>query len=141
MTWPSCNYYFNTANEKPISTDLKKNLQKRLKFVKPTECLDTANLVQGIEKSVIIKNRSCSRSIRDKIQNNNPKTEWQLSVQESLINFYNLIGWLNKPSVRSSRPDMFCKKGVLRNFTKFARKHLCQNHFLAKLQSWDLQLY
>ena len=28
---------------------------------------------------------------------------------------------------RSSRPEVFCKKGVLRNFAKFTGKHLCQN--------------
>ena len=28
---------------------------------------------------------------------------------------------------RSSRPEVFCKNGVLRNFTKFAGKHLCQS--------------
>ena len=28
---------------------------------------------------------------------------------------------------RSSRPEVFCKKGVLRNFVKFAGKHLCQS--------------
>ena len=28
--------------------------------------------------------------------------------------------------LRSSRPEAFCEKGVLRNFTKFTRKHLCQ---------------
>ena len=28
---------------------------------------------------------------------------------------------------RSSRPEVFCKKGVLRNFSKFTGKHLCQN--------------
>ena len=27
---------------------------------------------------------------------------------------------------RGSRPELFCKKGVLRNFTKFTKKHLCQ---------------
>ena len=27
---------------------------------------------------------------------------------------------------RGSRPELFCKKGVLRNFTKFTGKHLCQ---------------
>ena len=27
------------------------------------------------------------------------------------------------------------RKGVLRNFTKFTRKHLCQGHFLIKLQA------
>ena len=33
---------------------------------------------------------------------------------------------------RSSRPEVFCKKGVLRNFTKFTGKHLCQNLFFNK---------
>ena len=28
---------------------------------------------------------------------------------------------------RSSSPEVFCKKGVLRNFAKFTGKHLCQN--------------
>ena len=27
--------------------------------------------------------------------------------------------------MRSSSPEMFCKKGVLRNFIKFTGKHLC----------------
>ena len=27
---------------------------------------------------------------------------------------------------RSSRTEVFCKKGVLRNFAKFMEKHLCQ---------------
>ena len=26
---------------------------------------------------------------------------------------------------RSSGPEVFCKKGVLRNFAKFTGKHLC----------------
>ena len=30
---------------------------------------------------------------------------------------------------RSSRPEVFCKKGVLRNFEKFAGKRLCQGLF------------
>ena len=29
----------------------------------------------------------------------------------------------------SSRPEMFCRKGVLRNFAKFSGKHLCQSLF------------
>ena len=36
---------------------------------------------------------------------------------------------------RSSRPDVFCRKGVLRNFAKFTGKHLCQSLFLIKLQT------
>ena len=29
--------------------------------------------------------------------------------------------------IRSSRPEVFCKKGILRNFSKFTGKHLCQS--------------
>ena len=36
---------------------------------------------------------------------------------------------------RSSRPEVFCKKGVLGNPTKFTGKHLCQSLFLIKLQA------
>ena len=32
-----------------------------------------------------------------------------------------------------SRPEVFCKKGVFRNFTKFTGKHLCQSHFFNKV--------
>ena len=34
---------------------------------------------------------------------------------------------------RRSRPEVFCKKGVLRNFTKFTGKHLCQSLFFNKV--------
>ena len=30
---------------------------------------------------------------------------------------------------RNSRPEVFCKKGVLKNFVKFTEKHLCQSLF------------
>ena len=36
-------------------------------------------------------------------------------------------------SVRSSLPEVFCKKGVLRNFGKFRGKHPCQRLFLNKV--------
>ena len=36
---------------------------------------------------------------------------------------------------RSSRPEVFCKKGVLKNLTKFTEKHLCHGLFLNKLQA------
>ena len=35
--------------------------------------------------------------------------------------------------VRSSLPEVFCKKGVLRNFAKFTGKHLCQSLFFNKV--------
>ena len=34
---------------------------------------------------------------------------------------------------RSGRPEVFCKKGVLRNLTKFTGKHLCQGLFFNKV--------
>ena len=36
--------------------------------------------------------------------------------------------WATK--IRRSCPEVFCKKGVLRNFANFTAKHLCQNLFL-----------
>ena len=33
------------------------------------------------------------------------------------------------------RPEMFCKESVLRNFTKFTGKHLCQSLFFNKVAS------
>ena len=35
--------------------------------------------------------------------------------------------------MRSSRPEVFCKKGVVRNLTKFTGKHLCQSLFFNKV--------
>ena len=34
---------------------------------------------------------------------------------------------------RSSRQEVFCEKGVLRNFTKLTGKHLCQSLFFKKV--------
>ena len=39
----------------------------------------------------------------------------------------------HQSSSRSSRPEVFSKKGVLRNFAKFAGKHLCQRLFFNKV--------
>ena len=46
------------------------------------------------------------------------------------------VKWEPKNRIKisgSSRPEMFCKKGVLRNFAKFTRKHLCQSLFFNKV--------
>ena len=34
---------------------------------------------------------------------------------------------------RNNRREVFCKKGVLKNFTKFTGKHLCQSLFYDKV--------
>ena len=39
---------------------------------------------------------------------------------------------------RSSRPEVFCKKGLLKNLTKFTGKHFCWSIFLIKLQAFNL---
>ena len=36
-------------------------------------------------------------------------------------------------NLRSSRPEVICKKGVLRNFAEFIGKHLCQSLFFNKI--------
>ena len=36
-------------------------------------------------------------------------------------------------TIRSSRPDVFCEKGVFRNFVKFTGKHLRQGLFFNKV--------
>ena len=36
--------------------------------------------------------------------------------------------------IRSSRPEVFCKKDVLKNFAKFTGKHLRQSLFFNKVE-------
>ena len=42
---------------------------------------------------------------------------------------------------RSSHPDVFCKKVVLKYFAKFTRKHLCQSLFFNKVADLSMRLY
>ena len=41
---------------------------------------------------------------------------------------------------RSSRPEVLCKKGVLKSFAKFTGKHLCQSLFFNKFGGLTLSL-
>ena len=56
------------------------------------------------------------------------KTYFNLLSHFIVVKDFELI-W----SIRSSRPEVFCKKGVLGNCTKFLRKHLCQSLFFNKV--------
>ena len=48
--------------------------------------------------------------------------------------FLLVIPWsLSFVKFRSSRSEVFCKKGVLRNLTKFTGKHLCQSLLFNKV--------
>ena len=52
------------------------------------------------------------------------------------IKIYSTYLWpslINQAKESSSRPEVFREKGVLRNFTKFTGKHLCQNLVLNKV--------
>ena len=40
---------------------------------------------------------------------------------------------LEKFSYRSNRPEVFCKKGILKNFAKILGKHLCQSLFFNRV--------
>ena len=59
-----------------------------------------------------------------------------------LLHFWNYNLWINgfpcwrsskPPSTKSSLPDVFCEKVVLRNFAKFTGKHLCQGFIFNKV--------
>ena len=49
--------------------------------------------------------------------------------------YYNTDACKDPSDYRSSRPEVFCKKGVLRNFAKFTGKQLCQTLFFDKVAS------
>ena len=79
-------------------------------------------------------------------------TDWEESVTYyicdkegcSLINYYqwNLLYSVTSKNLenttlyRSSRPEVFCEKGVLRNFAKFTGKHLCHRVSFLKKGLW-----
>ena len=56
---------------------------------------------------------------------------FNLAVIRHFLLHYKIINTIS--SLRSSRPEVFCKKGVLRKFAKFLGKHLCQSLFFNKV--------
>ena len=56
----------------------------------------------------------------------------RMSPKQLYPRFINIWENVPKTTFRSSRPEVFSKKGVLRNFTKFTGKHLCQSLFFKK---------
>ena len=50
--------------------------------------------------------------------------------------YYNTDICKDPSDYRSSRPEVFCKKSILRNFAKFTGKHLCQSLFFNKKRLW-----
>ena len=77
-------------------------------------------------------------------------TSWQNQKSADFLTFSGSIEmeyWCDTDSKRnrflsldrSSRPEVFCKKGILRNLAKFTAKHLCLSLFFNKVAC--LQLY
>ena len=52
--------------------------------------------------------------------------EWH--TDDMRVHTFNTLS-VDKVSTRSNRPEVFCKKYVLRNFAKFTGKYLCQSLF------------
>ena len=44
---------------------------------------------------------------------------------------------INEPTQKQP-PEVFCKKGVLRNFGKFTGQNLCESHFFNKVAGLHL---
>ena len=67
-------------------------------------------------------------------------TQWQkdskclIQLIPHFLLHYKIINTTSSP--RSSRPEVSCKKCVLRKFAKSLRKYLCQSLFLIKLQAF-----
>ena len=49
------------------------------------------------------------------------------------MQFCSMQSYALNQKIRSSRPDVFSKEGVLRNFAKFTGKHLCQSLYFNKV--------
>ena len=52
-----------------------------------------------------------------------------------------IIYYDKEPSFQKQPPEVFFKKGVLRIFTKFIGKHLCQRLFFNKVALLSLLIY
>ena len=61
---------------------------------------------------------------------------YRSSSKEYEMSYY--LPWISNIS---SRPEVFCKKGVFKNFAKFTGKHLCQSLFFYKVSGLRLKLF
>ena len=66
--------------------------------------------------------------IKEELQN----LKAELSTFKDSVMAY-LLEMKQNSNDRSSRPKVFCKKGVLWNFAKFTGKDLCQSLFFNKV--------
>ena len=66
-----------------------------------------------------------------------------LNYDSVLILYLRLYRWLRFKTINfsSSRPEVFCKKDVLKHFANFTRKHLCQSLFFNKVGGQKKSLF
>ena len=57
------------------------------------------------------------------------KRTLKFPIEENSFTFVDLI--------KSSHPEVFCKKAVLKNLVKFTGKHLCQSLYDNMIKSYD----
>ena len=79
-------------------------------------------------------NKSINKDRRVSLYRNERKSSINLVAFHTNICFqmYQCIDHFRKKN-RSSRPEVFCKKGVRRNIVKFIGKHKCKSLFLNKV--------
>ena len=61
------------------------------------------------------------------------KNEYDKNVFRTLREDFKARGIEYSLPLENSFPEVFCRKGVLRNFAKFTGKHLCQSLFFNKV--------
>ena len=68
------------------------------------------------------------------------KPPWRVAINRWYIMVLFIYWNQNSRIAGSSRPEVFCKKGVLRNFARFTGKHLWHGYFwfLSNMTSWRL---
>ena len=66
-----------------------------------------------------------------------PLLYWLISYEVLFLNLY-LDDLFYKRMIEAPLPEVFCKKGVVKDFVKFTGKHLCQSRpaILLKMRLW-----
>ena len=73
--------------------------------------------------------------IQEELLNKQLKSSHYQTIKKLAQGYFFHAGMSNEVAVivandRSSRPEVFCKKGVLKNLVKSTGKHLCKSLFL-----------
>ena len=66
------------------------------------------------------------------------KSKLKNRIREEIIGW--VVAWKHWNTFRRSQQDLFCKKDIFKNFTKFIEKDVCQS-LLNKVRSLSLQIY